>query len=152
MSLQGVFRRAQDLVLEQLKQGTDPRRLALAVVLGALLGIFPILGATTSLCLLCGAFLRLNQPLMQAVNFIFYPLQLVLFPVFLKAGTWVFGGDSIEFDLVRLKNEFLQSIPVFMEKYAWMGLKGIGVWFVLALLILPIGVLVLEQGLRRWVK
>jgi len=152
VSLKGVFRRVQGLILEQLKQGTDPRRLALAIVLGALIGVFPILGATTSLCLAVGTALKLNQPLMQAVNFIFYPVQLILFPIFLKVGTWVFGGSAIVFDPIQLKNEFFQSVPAFMEKYAWIGLKGIGVWVMLALILFPIGVWALERILLRSVK
>jgi len=147
-----VLNRIRSLILEQLKQGTDPRRLALALISGALLGIFPILGATTSLCFAFGTLLKLNQPLMQAVNFIFYPVQLILFPVFLKAGSWVFGGTPIDFDPIQLKNEFFQSVPAFMEKYAVIGLKGIGVWLILSLLILPIGVWLMERSLRRFMK
>ena len=45
-------RRVVTPLIAQLKQGVTPEKLALTVALGLVLGIFPILGATT---LLCGA-------------------------------------------------------------------------------------------------
>jgi hypothetical protein len=42
------------LVASQLVQGITPQKMALTIALGLSLGIFPILGATTTLCALAG--------------------------------------------------------------------------------------------------
>src|SRR5256885_328582 len=63
-------------ILAQLRQGITPEKIALTLALGAALGIFPILGASTLLCAIAGIWLRLNQPVIQLTNYLVYPLQL----------------------------------------------------------------------------
>ncbi len=76
-----------------LTQGVTPQELALALTLGLALGITPVLGSTTLLCAAAAASLRLNLPAMQVVNWITYPLQLVLLIPFLRLGAWLFGVE-----------------------------------------------------------
>lgn len=57
-------------VIAQLKQGATPEKLALTVALGFVLGVFPILGSATLLCGLAAWALRLNQPVIQIVNYL----------------------------------------------------------------------------------
>jgi uncharacterized protein (DUF2062 family) len=70
-------------ILDQLKKGADPDRLSLAATMGALIGVIPVLGISTGLGVAVGAILRLNHVVLQAINYLVYPLQLLLFPVFL---------------------------------------------------------------------
>ena len=53
-------RRVVTPLIAQLKQGVTPEKLALTVALGLVLGIFPILGATTLLCGAAAIALRLK--------------------------------------------------------------------------------------------
>jgi hypothetical protein len=122
-------------VLDQLKNGADPDRLSLAATLGALIGIIPILGISTGLGVAVGAYLRLNHVVLQAINYLVYPLQLLLFPVFLKLGGVILGGEVMEFDLGVLQGELTRSIPDFLSKYGLIGLKAVGVWSVFSVLI-----------------
>lgn len=73
-------------VLAQLKQGTAPEKLALAIAVGVSVGSIPLLGAATPLCLLLGVLLRLNHPVVQAANYAVYPLQVGLFLPLLYMG------------------------------------------------------------------
>eukprot|EP01034_Spumella_vulgaris_P003768 gene3768-4823_t len=61
-------------VLAQLRQGITPEKIALTAALGAVIAVFPILGSTTVLCGLVAWGLRLNQPIIQLVNYLCYPL------------------------------------------------------------------------------
>ena len=135
LKLRELIKKTLEPVGTQLTQGVDPGNLALACTLGALIGIFPILGATTTLCIGIGFFFRLNHAVLQAVNYLLYPLQLLALPIFLKVGTRVFGGEPIEFDFMKLKAEFVASIPMFLSKYGMVGLKAVGVWFFFACLL-----------------
>lgn len=77
-----------------LKQGLTPQKLALSIALGFILGIFPVLGVTTSLCILATVVFKLNTPAIQLLNFSVYPLQLILLIPFYRAGAWLFGADQ----------------------------------------------------------
>ena len=74
--------------------GMSIEKIALCVCLGIVLGIFPVLGSTTLLCAAAAIFLRLNQPLIQLVNYAVYPLQLLLLAFFYGIGNWLFKGQN----------------------------------------------------------
>jgi uncharacterized protein (DUF2062 family) len=81
-------------VLDLLRQGVTPEKIALSIALGAALGVFPVLGSTTLLCAAAALAFRLNLPAIQLVNYLIYPLQLALLVPFMKAGAWLFGADG----------------------------------------------------------
>jgi hypothetical protein len=60
-----------------LQQGLQPRQLAMALALGATLGLLPTVWGTSLLCLLSARLLRLNQLAVQLANYLVYPLQLL---------------------------------------------------------------------------
>jgi uncharacterized protein (DUF2062 family) len=80
------------LLADQLRRGLTPHEIALTLGLGFCLSVPPALGTTTLLCALAAILLRLNQPLIQAVNFLAFPLQLAFLVPFLRAGEWLFGA------------------------------------------------------------
>src|SRR5262245_35096989 len=82
-------------IVGQLTQGVTPEKIALTVALGIALGVFPILGSSTVLCVIAGILIRLNQPIIQAVNYLVYPLQLVLLIPFYRAGEHLLGRTPI---------------------------------------------------------
>jgi len=102
------------LVKSMLKEGMSLRKIALCISLGFVLGIFPILGTTTMLCTVAALALRLNLPAIQVVNYIVYPLQLVMLAPFYSAGNWLFkqqGVPLINTYLIGfLKNDFWGSM------------------------------------------
>ena len=79
--------------------GLNPRAAALAVSLGIALGLLPIPWGTSLLCLLIGWFLRLNQPLIQLLNYLCYPLQIALYLPFCKLGCRWFAPDHFALNL-----------------------------------------------------
>jgi uncharacterized protein (DUF2062 family) len=115
-------------LMAQLTQGVTPHHLALSCALGTVLGIFPILGSTTLLCFLAGVLLKLNQPAIQAVNYLVYPVQLLCLPIFIRYGEKLFHADPITFSPLQLTREFSQSPSLFMTKYAAAGFYGIVIW------------------------
>jgi uncharacterized protein (DUF2062 family) len=129
-------RRVKDPIVAQLTQGVTPERLALSCALGSTLGIFPILGTTTVLCFLVGVALKLNQPAIQAVNYGIYPLQLILFPLFLQAGSTLFHAEPITLSPIQLTREFAAGVLPFLSKYGMAGVHGIVVWTLVAPLLI----------------
>src|SRR5438105_748195 len=58
-------RRLARPLIALLTQGHTPEKIALSVAFGIALGLFPIFGTTTLLCVLAGVLLRLNHPAIQ---------------------------------------------------------------------------------------
>lgn len=125
-------------ILAQLKQGLSPAKAALAVALGLYIAIIPALGTTTVLCLLAGLALRLNQPILQAVNWAAYPLQLLLLFPFFGLGADAFGGPVMTLS----PSEFIGRVgsdPMgVMRDFWWIGIHAIGVWAMAGLVAVPV--------------
>lgn len=118
-----------DPLLAQLRQGVSPQALALTLAIGGTLGIMPILGISTVLCGVLAVWLRLNQPAIQLVNYLAYPLQLaVMFPYY-RAGEWLYGTDPVPLvSLTELVARFQADVGQFFLDYGAVGLYGLTVW------------------------
>lgn len=131
-------RRLWTPLLGLLREGLSPRGLAWSVAAGLALGVFPMLGATTLLCAGAGFAFRLNQPAMQLVNYLAYPLQLALLVPFIRLGEWAFRAEpmplSLPLLLAALKADLLGTVAVFWTRI-W---HACVVW---ALVALPLMVL-----------
>src|SRR5579883_3286180 len=88
-------RRIVTPVVHQLTQGITPEKIALAVAVGSACALFPIVGTTTVLCLIVGASLRLNQPVMQLVNGICTPIHLPVILGLYHLGNRLFGVPMV---------------------------------------------------------
>lgn len=90
-----------------LAGGVTPEKLALSIAIGLTVGVFPVLGSTTLLCTAAAVALKLNLPAIQLVNWVAYPLQLVLLIPFLRIGEAVYRAPRLPLtstqivDLVR---------------------------------------------------
>ena len=89
---EGFFqRRLVRPVIELLRQGVTPEKIALSIVFGVTLGVFPVLGSTTALCATAALAFRLNLPAIQLVNYFVYPLQIALLIPFFRLGEKLFA-------------------------------------------------------------
>jgi uncharacterized protein (DUF2062 family) len=82
-------------IRSSLRQGLTPERIALALAVGAAVGLFPLLGTTTLLGLALGSALRLNLALLQIANWLVYPLQLALLLPLVRLGEWLAGASPL---------------------------------------------------------
>jgi hypothetical protein len=69
-----------------------PEQAALILSIGLVLGVFPILGCPTVLCLLAALGLRLNFAALQLLNNLSSPLQLAILVPLTRAGALLCGG------------------------------------------------------------
>ena len=125
-------RRVVTPLVAQLKQGVTPEKLALTVALGLVLGIFPILGATTLLCGFAAIALRLNQPVIQLVNYFAYPVQLALIIPIYQAGEKLFGNAPIPLSIPLIFERFRADFGQFLRDFGTIAVQGIVVWCILA--------------------
>ena len=87
----GRFNHLKQQILWLLQQGLQPRQLALALALGATIGLLPTLWGTSLVCLLVATLLRVNQFAIQLANILVYPLQLFFFIPYFKLGGTLFS-------------------------------------------------------------
>jgi uncharacterized protein (DUF2062 family) len=84
--------------MERLRQllagGHTPERIAFSLAAGMTLGVFPILGTTTLLCVALGVAFRLNHAGLQLGNQLMYPFQLPLILVFVHVGAFLLGAPA----------------------------------------------------------
>ena len=117
--------------------------------MGATLGLFPIMGATTVLCLLAGVMFRLSHPALQLVNYAVYPLQVSLILAFVRVGERLLGAAPVAFSPLTLVARFQQDPARFLAEFGVTGLRGILGWFVVAPFVATVLYFVLLTPLRR---
>jgi uncharacterized protein (DUF2062 family) len=95
-------RRITRPIVELLRQGVTPEKMALSLALGVALGVFPVPGTTTALCALVAFIWRLNLPAIQMVNYFVYPLQIALLIPFFHAGENLFGAPHLPLSVAQI--------------------------------------------------
>lgn len=122
-----------NVIVQALSQGTTPRKLAVTCALGLVIGIFPIFGTTTLLCLAAALIFRLNIPIIQLVNYIVAPLQLILVLPFIKLGTYLFRLNPFPYSGDELIAMFRNDFWLLLKETGLALAIGIGVWIVISI-------------------
>jgi len=126
-------------ILQLLTQGITPEKIALSLAFGIMLGVFPMLGTTSLLCLLVALVFRLNVPALQLVNIFMYPAWLALVVPFIRAGERLFGAPPLAMTRAQMlalaHSDFLHSVGVL----GLSALRAAAAW----LLVGPVGIVAL---------
>jgi len=119
-------------VVEQLTQGLSPDAIALTIAVGLAIAVIPVVGTTTVLCTTSAIVLRLNQPLIQAINYVSFPLQLAFIVPYLRLGRLLFGGPAVHMSAGELAT-FVTSRPGEALESLWrVTLQALGAWVLTA--------------------
>ncbi len=147
------FLKAWATILQLLSQGITPEKIALSIALAVVLGVFPVLGSTTILCAAAAAGLGLNLPAMQLVNWVMYPVQLVLLVPLMRFGDRVVAfltGHPIGVPPFQQLLGMVTSDLWGAIKLLWPATLGaIAAWIVVSPLIVALVYAVLVLPLRR---
>lgn len=125
-------------IANQLKQGTSPEKISWSISLGITLGIFPIMGSTTIVCLIIGHICRLNQPILHLFKTFTYPLQLILILVYIRLGQILNGAPLIKFSIPQLLTRFKDDPAQFASDFGMAALYGIEAWAISAAFLIPV--------------
>jgi uncharacterized protein (DUF2062 family) len=144
-----LYRKIVLPIVDLLRQGITPEKIALSIALGAVLGIFPVLGSTTILCAAAAVVLRLNLPAIQLVNYLIYPVQLILFLPLLHAGSRIMRAAPIALSLADVFG-MIQSAPWALIKMLWVASLGaMAIWLAASPVCIAAIYFVLVPALRR---
>lgn len=139
-------------LLDLLRQGVTPEKLALCVALGVTLGVTPVIGSTTILCAAAAAVLRLNLPAIQLVNYFVYPLQLILLVPFIRIGERIFAAPAVQISVAEILDLFQHGAWLALAKLWTAALHGLVAWMLIGTLALPVMYLVLLPVMRQLAK
>lgn len=128
----------------QLTQGATPDRLALTIAVGAACSVLPFFGLTTLFALVVGIWLRLNQPILQTVNYLLGFVQLALILVYVRAGEWLWRAEPVPLSIPTLATAFRDDPWAFLERFGWTGVHAATAW----ILSVPVIVAALYYPLR----
>jgi uncharacterized protein (DUF2062 family) len=144
-----AYRRIALPVLALLRRGASPQKLAWSLAAGILIGINPILGSTTVLCLALAFIFRLNIAASQLTNHLAYPLQLILVIPFIRLGSRVFHTAPMPLsakDLIHAARE----APLALIRQLWLWERhALILWAALAIILTPILALALTPILSK---
>jgi len=119
--------------IELMKQGISPEKLALSIALGFIIGIIPFIGVSTALCAILALWFKLNIAAIQIVNYIAYPIQLIFYIPFIKAGEKILGYTDTQFTISEILKLFEGGfIPA--VKILWLAnLQGLFIWLIITI-------------------
>ena len=131
------MKKLKQIIREYLAKGLSQKRIAVAIAVGLSLGIFPIYGPMSLLCIGLGWATGLNAPILLAgVYAMTFAKPLLILP-FLKIGEWVFQADPMGVSLVELTRRFSMSPGGTLAEFAWSFVHAMVGWLVTLPLLLP---------------
>jgi uncharacterized protein (DUF2062 family) len=129
--------------------GATPRSLAWSIAAGMLIGINPVVGSTTLLCLAVTFRFRLNVVATQIANHAMFPLELALIVPFIRLGSRVFHTAAMPL-APRLFVQEARSTPLTLTHNLWMWVwHAFVLWAAMAVVAAPLLALTLTALLER---
>ncbi len=142
-------RRVVTPIVDLLRVGCSPRRMAWSLAIGVVIGLNPLLGSTTVVSLVLAFVLRLNLIASQIANHIVYPLQLALFLVFIKVGDRLFHTGKLPMGREALLHG-VRHHPIATTKILWMWeWHALIVWAAFSVIAVPLMVAALTPMLNQ---
>lgn len=130
-----MIKRLKNVIKVQLEQGVAPEKLAQSLSVGLLVGCFPLLGFTTGLAAVFGVIFKLNHFVVQAANYVMYPIQLLLIPVYIKTVSYVIEIGDVPIMPDEILKMFNDDWRQFLKLYGLVGLYSIVLWIVISVLL-----------------
>jgi uncharacterized protein (DUF2062 family) len=146
------YRRGVLPILALLRMGATPRTLAWSIAAGMLIGMNPMIGTTTALCLAAAFSFRLNVVASQIANHAMFPLEVALVIPFIRFGSRVFHTQAMPLS-PRLFLEAARRAPLALTRQLWMWeWHAFVLWAAVSAVAVPVLALALTPVLRRLLR
>lgn len=126
--------------------------MALALAIGVTVGIIPLLGVTTILCTVIALRLKLNMAFLQLVNYVAYPVQLLLYIPFLRIGAGLFSEEKFNYSLSEISHMLSTDLLGTIEKFLLVNLCGLLLWLILAPVLFGVSYIVSRLAFQSLAK
>ena len=144
-----IYRRLVLPILALLRMGATPRRLAWSIAIGIVIGLNPVLGTTTALCLGLSFALRLNIVAAQIANHAMFPFEVALVLPLIRLGSRVFRTTAMPLSAAVFL-QHARTSPIALVRLIWIWeWHAFLLWLLLAIAATPLIALALTPLLAR---
>ena len=84
-------------IRDMLLQGVSVNKLSAAIVLGGVIGTFPVIGVHSLASVLTAGIFRLNQAVVVGLSVLVFPLLILLLYPYLLVGQWIAGASAADY-------------------------------------------------------
>ena len=114
------------------KQGLSPKELTQSILVSALISIIPIVGVTTVLLTILSLKRKLNLPIMIAISYLAWPLQILMIIPFINIGEFIFSIPQSNHSAQEIIASFQESFFGTLSQLSFELLCGFGGWLLTA--------------------
>ncbi len=126
------FRALKSKTVALFKQGLTPIELTQSILVAALFSIIPILGVTTILLTAFSLKRKLNLPIMIAISYLAWPLQILMIIPFINIGEYIFSVPQSHHSVEEIIASFQESFFGTLSHLSFELLCGFGGWLLTA--------------------
>jgi uncharacterized protein (DUF2062 family) len=137
--LKAKLKKVKDIVAALFRQGLTPKKLNQSIILSGLISTIPILGVGTFMITMVSFKLKLNLPVMIALSYLMWPVQILLIIPFIRVGEFIFAVPSNHHSVEEIISSFRSSFSQTLSHLSFELLCGLGGWLFTAV---PIAVLI----------
>lgn len=116
-----------------LQQGLTPKQICLSCIVSVLLSVIPILGVSTFLITMVSLKTKLNLPIMIALSYLMWPVQILLILPFISAGEFIFSLPPSHHTVDEIVNSFQDGFFSTLVKISFELLCAFAAWFLIAI-------------------
>ncbi|AZZ36036.1 hypothetical protein CIK05_04265 [Bdellovibrio sp. qaytius] len=127
-----MIKKLKDSIKAQLTQGATPEKLAQSLSVGMLIGCFPLIGFATGLAALFGVVFKLNHIVVQTANYMMYPVQIVLIPIYIKVISLMIDVGDVPIRPDLILEAFRADWMQFLKTYSLIGLYAVILWIIVS--------------------
>ncbi|PWA05589.1 DUF2062 domain-containing protein [Flavobacterium psychrotolerans] len=110
------------------KQGLTPKELVQSLIASGLISIIPVIGVSTFMITTLSLKRKLNLPVMLALSYLMWPVQILLILPFIKAGEFIFSVPSNNHTLEEIMGSFQNGFFKTLHHLSFELLCGLGGW------------------------
>lgn len=110
------------------KQGLTSKELCESIIVSGLLSIIPILGVSTFMITTVSVKRKLNLPIMIALSYLMWPVQILLIIPFIRVGEFIFSVPPNHHTVDEIINSFQSGFFKTLSQLSFELLCGLGGW------------------------
>ena len=129
----------KDKTTALLKQGLTPKELSQSIIMSGLISTIPILGVSTFMITTVSFKRKLNLPVMIALSYLMWPVQIMLIIPFIRVGEFIFSVPRNHHTVEEIISSFQNSFFQTLSQLSFELLCGLGGWLFTAV---PVAVVV----------
>ena len=126
------FRALKTKTIALFKQGLTPIELTQSILVAALFSIIPFFGVTTILLTAFSLTRKLNLPIMIAISYLAWPLQILMIIPFINIGEYFFSVPQSHHSVEEIIASFQESFFGTLSQLSFELLCGFGGWLLTA--------------------